>query len=221
MNSLHAVCLILCPGRSLIHSTWLRCSDLWINGDEWNKLLADNVLSQFLTQDCSFKLLKSEHTYSSSADASKITSFTFPIDSDLFSFSASYIYFLYVELPLKSTIAEGSCHWKEKYSFTLTLQHHSWHLDSPKWLSKIFQKDKKFVFKLSFQWTLSLQAWNHCSNHLFYGWLCGSQWCECTFEECSVWLLIIGGDGFHDVLCLTFPELLPVSFNQEQQLACT
>lgn len=103
------------------------------------------------------------------------------------------------------------------------------HLDSFKMSFQDLPKDNFCWLKLSFQWTLSLKDWNYRSNNLFYNWYWGPR---------MVWMyilmnvLLVAGTrwwhvgqcaiSFHDVLCLYFSELLPVSFNQEEQkLACT
>lgn len=67
------------------------------------------------------------------------------------------------------------------------------HLDSFRWVSRIFQKTIIFCLQLSFQWTLSLRDWNYRSNNLFYNWYCGPQWCECTFWWMFCWLQNLSG----------------------------
>lgn len=76
------------------------------------------------------------------------------------------------------------------------------HLNSFKWVSKIFQKTNVYFFSF---FSFSFLFWNchssgHCpskteitaQNNLFYDWYCGLQWCECTIWWMFCWLQIPG-----------------------------
>lgn len=75
------------------------------------------------------------------------------------------------------------------------------HLNSFKWVSKIFQKTNVFLFFVSFFFVWNCHSSGHCpskteitaQNNLFYDWYCGPQWCECTIWWMFCWLQIPGG----------------------------
>lgn len=117
--------------------------------------------------------------------------------------------------------------------------HNLWEdIDPPplRWLSNIMHGGTFGLFQMSFRDLPKDNSfvWNcHSSGRCpskteitaqiicFYNWYCGPQWCECTFWWMFCWLQILGGGSFPWCALSYFSELLPVSFNQEQQLACT
>lgn len=82
-------------------------------------------------------------------------------------------------------------------------------------------KRQCFCLKLSFQRTSSLQDWNYCSKNLFFQLVL---WPPMVWMYILMNVLLIADPRWwqFSMMCsVLLSELLPVSFNQEQQLACT
>lgn len=128
-------------------------------------------------------------------------------------------------------VTEVSLEGNKSSCFTLVLQLHAGgggaHLDAFIWVSKIFQKTNLFVWNCHSSGQCPLRDWRYCSHICYTTDTTAPGVVNVHFDECFV------GWKFSVVACRWvrhqlpqcalsyFPELLPVSFNQEQQLACT
>lgn len=159
----------------------------------------------FLTPDCSFKLLKVSTAAQQRPQKSR-------------ALLSPYIQTCYASS--KQHVTEGFCHRKEKRKSSLlswlsNIIHHIWTLS--------------YDFPRSSKKTKSLSVNCHSSGRRPSETEITAQFiCSVAPNSVNVPLMNVLFDCWSSVVVvsmtcsvLLFPELLPVSFNQEQQLACT